>query len=235
MIDFTVEKKTEADGLERLEIAPLKRAATLDYSQRFEKSFNSGLKLSLTVSLSRFGGHVYISNADDSKVNIISSQIQLDTCYCSFGGYRHWFLCPGKGDGFCNERVAILYLKDGEFSCRHCHGLTYKSRNVSSRFNRAASKTNALHLKAQALKTEIKRWSYAKRPTKQALKYQRMVHEQREAFSVLEVITEAMHQKSLKVKRRYHRVAPVVKKPKKIEGVGGPKEVCLSFDGQRIF
>ena len=235
MNNFPLEKKTEADDLEKIEIAPLKNAATLDYSQRFEKSFNNGLALSLTVSLSRFGGHVYISNTDDSKISIVGSQIQLDTSHCSFGGYRHWFLCPGKGSGFCNERVGVLYLKDGEFACRHCHGLTYKSRNVSSKFNKAASKTNVLHVKARALKAEIKRWSYASRPTKQALKYQRMVHEQREAFSTLEVITEAMHQRSLRVKRRYHRVAPVVKKPKKIEGVGVPKEVCLSVDGQRIF
>jgi hypothetical protein len=47
---------------------------------------------------------------------------------CHFGGERPWFLCPGRG---CGRRVAKLYMAPGVakyYLCRHCHDLTYKSR-----------------------------------------------------------------------------------------------------------
>lgn len=48
-----------------------------------------------------------------------------------FGGGQPWFLCPGPS---CGRRVAKLYLPldDGtpRFLCRHCHGLSYRSRQT---------------------------------------------------------------------------------------------------------
>lgn len=42
---------------------------------------------------------------------------------------RPWFLCPGRN---CGRRVAKLYLPPGGryFLCRHCHGLSYRSRQT---------------------------------------------------------------------------------------------------------
>lgn len=53
----------------------------------------------------------------------------VDTC-CHLGGKRFWFLCPGKNeDKICQKRVGRLYLKEDAFACRHCHELTYSSKN----------------------------------------------------------------------------------------------------------
>jgi len=63
-----------------------------------------------------------------------------DVCYrvalswsaCNFGGSRPWFICPGVVNGVhCARRVALLYLSQRLFLCRHCHGLTYASRRES--------------------------------------------------------------------------------------------------------
>ena len=50
---------------------------------------------------------------------------------CHFGGRRPWFLCLGRG---CGRRVAklCLPLRGGAsyYLCRHCHDLTYRSRQT---------------------------------------------------------------------------------------------------------
>lgn len=53
------------------------------------------------------------------------SIIRLDATRCHFGRDRDWFLCPGID---CGRRVAVLYLRGGEFVCRHCCRLVYKSQ-----------------------------------------------------------------------------------------------------------
>jgi len=41
-------------------------------------------------------------------------------------GERKWFTCP-----FCSKKCALLYLKGKYFACRKCHGLNYKSSQLS--------------------------------------------------------------------------------------------------------
>lgn len=43
---------------------------------------------------------------------------------CHYGGRRFWFGCP-----FCAQRVAVLYLRQHGFACRHCHRLVYASQS----------------------------------------------------------------------------------------------------------
>jgi hypothetical protein len=61
------------------------------------------------------------------QVNLIASRPQ-------FGGRRWWFACPSPA---CERRVRHLYLPVGGdyFLCRHCHGLTYTSRQQNRRPN----------------------------------------------------------------------------------------------------
>jgi len=63
-----------------------------------------------------------------------SYDVILTTTPCHFGGIRYWFRCPLlKPDGTpCNRRVAKLYLPpfQSHFGCRHCHDLTYTSRQM---------------------------------------------------------------------------------------------------------
>jgi hypothetical protein len=62
--------------------------------------------------------------------------VQLEARPTRFGGQRWWFLCPLMDRGQpCNSRVSNLYLPPGQrhFGCRHCHRLTYASRQRSQR------------------------------------------------------------------------------------------------------
>lgn len=53
--------------------------------------------------------------------------IRLTMTPLPWGGFRHWFICPGLG---CGRRVSVLYLAPGQdfFVCRHCNRLSYRSR-----------------------------------------------------------------------------------------------------------
>ena len=53
--------------------------------------------------------------------------VRLATTSLPWGGYRYWFRCPNFR---CGRRVSVLYLPPhGEiFACRHCYGLSYRSR-----------------------------------------------------------------------------------------------------------
>ena len=64
----------------------------------------------------------------------ISYTVPLTWSPCNFGGSRPWFVCPGVVKGVsCGRRVAKLYLKHRYFLCRHCHDLTYASRQETGR------------------------------------------------------------------------------------------------------
>ncbi len=56
----------------------------------------------------------------------ISQALPLVETACYFGGARRWFLCPIAG---CGRRVAVLYLRDRYFACRHCLNLAYPSQH----------------------------------------------------------------------------------------------------------
>jgi hypothetical protein len=58
--------------------------------------------------------------------------VRLVTTPCHMGGLRWWFVCPLVKNGVaCGRRVRKLYLSGRYFGCRHCHGLTYRSRQES--------------------------------------------------------------------------------------------------------
>lgn len=48
---------------------------------------------------------------------------------CNYGGVRYWFRCEG-----CQRRVGVLYLSGGQFACRHCFSLAYKSERENSTY-----------------------------------------------------------------------------------------------------
>ena len=66
----------------------------------------------------------------------VRCSIALERRRCHFGGSRPWFVCPGVVNGVaCGRRVAILYGPPGRyFLCRHCYGLSYRSRQESKDF-----------------------------------------------------------------------------------------------------
>lgn len=65
------------------------------------------------------------------------SRIQLQATQPHFSGQRWWFTCPLSTNGVpCNRRAAKLYLFGGQFGCRHCHNLTYRSCQESHQLER---------------------------------------------------------------------------------------------------
>lgn len=59
-------------------------------------------------------------------------RVALEATPCRYGGRRWWFRCPLSRDGVpCRRRVRKVYLCGRYFGCRHCHDLTYRSRQRS--------------------------------------------------------------------------------------------------------
>jgi hypothetical protein len=66
-----------------------------------------------------------------------------------FGGYRAYFLCPGCGAG-----AMILYAARSFLACRNCHGLAYRSENLTPLW-RKREKLSKLQRKAGAHTSRI--------------------------------------------------------------------------------
>ena len=67
----------------------------------------------------------------------------LETTQPQLGGLRWWFQCP-----LCRRRVQKLFLPRGarRFACRHCHQLSYASRNESP-YGRAIARAFRIRLR----------------------------------------------------------------------------------------
>ena len=74
----------------------------------------------------------YVMNGES-----VRDRIPLDTTHPFFGGVHHWFSCPE-----CNRRIRKLYLPTNEthFACRHCHNLSYESRQSWQRHHSLAQR-----------------------------------------------------------------------------------------------
>lgn len=75
-----------------------------------------------------------------SPMAIERQAIELDSKGCTYGGRRIYFLCPGDG---CERRCVTLYLANGQFRCRACHGLLYASQ-TKDRWGRLLWQANKL-------------------------------------------------------------------------------------------
>lgn len=64
----------------------------------------------------------YTVTINEQEHRPIKTLVSLGFSECNYGGRRYWIHCPG-----CFKRVALLYLDDINFKCRHCHALTYQS------------------------------------------------------------------------------------------------------------
>ena len=53
-----------------------------------------------------------------------AQRVELAYTDCHFGRARPWALCPR-----CRQRVAVLYLRAGQFACRHCQRVSYGSQS----------------------------------------------------------------------------------------------------------
>ena len=95
----------------------------------------------------------------------IDYKVPLVTTPCHFGGVRWWFICPATKNGVrCGRRVGKLYCPQGGmyYACRHCHDLSYDSRNDSPS-NRITLLWKAFKASVQfdELRPQVKRYFYA--------------------------------------------------------------------------
>jgi len=55
--------------------------------------------------------------------------VTIQTTACNYGGVRYWFTCPSDG---CGRSIAVLYLGENKFVCRHCHKVAYPSQRETA-------------------------------------------------------------------------------------------------------
>ena len=101
-------------------------------------------------------------------------KVGLTTTPCHFGGARYWFICPlTVNNVYCGRRVAKLYKAPAAdyFGCRHCHDLSYESRNESrsGMFGHLGYLIRA-ERQCEELSERTRRWTYRGRLTKNAKK-----------------------------------------------------------------
>ena len=68
----------------------------------------------------------------------VEQAVYLDHTACTYGGTRHWWLCPS-----CGRRVAILYGPGQHYACRHCWKLAYACQRETAS-DRAARRADRI-------------------------------------------------------------------------------------------
>jgi len=112
----------------------------------------------------------YSSNVSNQSYDY---PISIVSTSCNYGNQRYWLKCPGTITNKCGKRVAKLYLFNNLFSCRHCLNLTYEGNNRNKRsrlFDGVLGNKTEDKLVEHLSRT--KRFVYAGKPTKKALKLQ---------------------------------------------------------------
>lgn len=170
------EPKTEADHITQLSIRDLTKRGIVDgmlpCTLRWQNTI-LGTEQKVDVAIYRKSGKQicelsYELGDPMTGKNFHQCKVSITITPCHFGGIRRWFLCPMKNDGvLCKKRVAILYLKEGTFGCRHCHHLTYAAQNKNHRrpANVLMESLKDL-LEMQELQGKIKTRLYKGKPTK---------------------------------------------------------------------
>ncbi len=177
---YYFDAKTTVEDSLVLSIFTLNEWSLLECSDRYTT-------VTWTRSLSGYkdsvGLHVYAGRRDEPYISLQYAHtdhnggserylynVLMVTTVCNFGGVRYWFLCPLNN---CGRRVAKLYKPPGGkyFGCRHCHDLSYESRN-ESRLGRFGNIGYGIvsERKIEELYGQIKRWTWRGKPTRKARK-----------------------------------------------------------------
>jgi hypothetical protein len=151
---------------QRLDVGVLSRGGLLTCSGTLTWSGGSG------VAIDGCGDSVTLTYAVDGKK--VQERVSISKTSVHLGGHRSWFICPG-----CDRRIAALYFA-GNFRCRHCHDLRYRSQRETlrhraiSRIQRARQKLTGSRDLTQPIPTRPR---YMHNVT-----YQRLVREETDAW-----------------------------------------------------
>lgn len=192
-------KKTESDSLKKIQTWWLKKYGYLNDdcwrsgSIKWTNGF-SGNESSVGIEISTYSDEPYLrihytqTDRDDTKMDY-DYKIPLTTTPCHFGGKRYWFTCPWYVNGkYCGRRVGVLFLGGKHFACRHCHNLTYNSRNLSGFFKGAGQTISAPEL--DALREEAKTEYYRGKMTR---RYKRYLKKEDKFLYQLQFITKGLY------------------------------------------
>jgi hypothetical protein len=142
------------------------------------KNWQGEQTASIGVTVSTTGGDSHakftymVTNRQTGEKTECDYQVPLVTTPCNLGGVRWWFICPLSRNGVsCGRRVGILYCPPGAtyYGCRHCHSLSYESRN-EPRHGRVACMGHYLVMdrRMEKLREQMTRWTYKGVPTRKA-------------------------------------------------------------------
>jgi len=132
-------KKIEADNYKKIQIWRLLRDVKDDGKSKTLSWGENGSSGTITAGVSLVGPEKYARLAysqtdNEGKTTDFDYKIPIAETPCKFGGTRHWFMCPlTKDNKPCGRRVGVLYKAGDWFGCRHCHELTYRSKNMNRR------------------------------------------------------------------------------------------------------
>lgn len=109
----------------------------------------------------------------------IRQELPLGFTRCNYGGKKWYFICS------CVRKVRILYLapRSKRFACRHCHGLTYRSRNLSGEFKEIG--VPYCWNEIWEYLEDTKRVFYNGKLTKRRIKLDEMVRQRRQYDSIV--------------------------------------------------
>ena len=116
-------RHTAPDNHQRTRLETTDQHATLDVRRlKREGLIAPGQEqVALTVSFRKRRGS---TGPGPERVDA-EMRLRLAWTPCNLGGFRPWFICPGKG---CGRRVALLYGPTPPLLCRQCRGFYYASQ-----------------------------------------------------------------------------------------------------------
>ncbi len=136
-------KKTETDDCRRLSIFDLERfdffvgynCGSVVWTNHYGEKNTIGVDATTYTEDPHVRLYYTQTNISTGIKEDLDYRIPLTTTPCNLGGKRYWFICPWQVNGtYCGRRVGVLYKGTKYFACRHCHNLTYSSRNQNRRF-----------------------------------------------------------------------------------------------------
>lgn len=171
------DKKTEADYLKHISVFFIKKhgyfndgckSGNITWSRNGEQTGRIGIESLITEDEQYIRLTYTQTDRDTGEKEDFDYKILLTTTKCFFGGERYWFTCPWYVNGkYCGRRIGVLYLGARHFACRHCHNLSYESRNENKqyRYNPLFITLNNM-FEADKLHEQVKRRYYAGKPTR---------------------------------------------------------------------
>jgi hypothetical protein len=140
--------RTTCEEVKRIDIRYLRKQSMLRPNTTGSLSWNIGGEPSGNINYTMHENTMILNfryrQYGDDEWESVQQTIWFDRTPCHYGGSRKWFLCP-----HCDRRIAVLYMVDTRFYCRHCGRLPYASQGedyldrMSRKFDKLSKRLEA--------------------------------------------------------------------------------------------